>query len=65
MRKRYEAAPARHAAGALDWLVRETDAAGSTAWIKCFCYGEAAAKEIARALNVLEAIGNTLDGSDM
>lgn len=46
-----------------DWYVAETHEDGELGWIKCYCHGEDAAKEIAQALNACVAINELLYGS--
>jgi hypothetical protein len=63
MAKRYEAAPTMSDPGLLCWYVRENTASGATGWIKCFCYSETAATEIAAALNAAHSAATNTVGA--
>jgi hypothetical protein len=63
MRKRYVAVPCRIGRVSADYVVQEMHADGQTAQIKCYCYGEAVAQEIAEALTVLDAVRESLTRS--
>ena len=60
MTQRYVAAACRGGETPTDWYVREVHPAGGTAQIKCYCWGMATAYEIAKALNLADAIDRQL-----
>ena len=59
MSNRYEAAPTT-ATGGCNWYVRENATDGKSAWVKCYCVGAGDAREIAAALNHIDAITSHL-----